>query len=110
MTITRPFFYLASMALLGGVTTSMATPVSAQSSTSASATAAPVVASSFKSAQPRVLHTHTPVVVGHRQLPNAHPAAKAAKPATESHYMPHAGNPIDAYRNAVTPSPVIAGR
>ena len=107
MTITRSFFYVALIALLGGVGTSMATPVAAQSPTSASTTSVPVDAQPFKAAQTqRVLHTHTPVVVGHRQPP----AVKAAKPAIDNHYVPRVGSPIDAYRNAVTPSPVVAGR
>jgi hypothetical protein len=106
MTITRPFFYLALMALLGGVGTSMATPVAAQSSASVSTTPVAVDALPLKATQQRVLHTHTPVVVGHHQPP----AAKAAKPAIDNHYVPHVGSPIDTYRNAVTPSPVVAGR
>ena len=111
MTNTRPFFYAMSMALLGAVSTAIATPVPTQASADMPTTTAPITASQTRHAQKPMLHTRTPVVKEHRQPQALNRTAKAGKPVVDHHlYAPQVGRPMAAYQNAVTPPPVGVGR
>jgi hypothetical protein len=110
MTITRPFFYVVSMALLGVAGAAIATPAPAQSSASTPTATKQVTSSQTRNAQPHALHMQTAASAGHRQSQPVNRTAKAVKPADDHGYAPHVGRPMDAYQNAVTPPPVIAGR